>query len=166
MTERHIYVTKNQEIQGPYSPDEIQTRLISGHLLRSDLAWHQGVSEWKALSELFPSTPTRKHQRIGLVRWKISGLARASYYLGLFGIFLWITAFIPSKLLIARESTEESLIQHGLRMFKYASIGMSTIGISLAIFALLNKYSSKTKAIYGLIFNSILLVMYWVLLKY
>ena len=78
MTERHIYVTKNQEIQGPYTPDEIQTRLMSGHFLGNDLAWQQGVTEWIALSELFPSTPIRKHRRIRLVRRKFSGFARSS----------------------------------------------------------------------------------------
>ncbi len=166
MTERYIYVTKNQEIQGPYTPEEIQTRLMSGHFLSSDLAWHQGVSEWKALFELFPSTPIRKPQRISLVRRKFSGFARASYFIGLFGIFLWLIVFLPLTLLSGTENTEPTIVQQGLRVFKYACMLTNTFGVSLAFLALLNKYSSKTKAIYGLIFNSILLVMYWVLLKH
>lgn len=166
MTERHIYVTKNQEIQGPYSPEEIQTRMMSGHFLRNDLAWQQGVSEWKALSDLFPSTPTSKPRRISLVKRKFAGFARASFYIGLLGILLWLTVFLPGTLLTANESGDSSLIQHGLKIFKYLCMGMNALGISLAILAFVNKYSSKTKAIYGLIFNSILLVMYWTLLKH
>jgi len=166
MTERHIYVTKNQEIQGPYTPDEIQNRLISGHFLGNDLAWHQGISDWKVISELFPSTPIRKPRRIGLVRLKITGFARASYFIGLFGILIWLVIFLPTTLISRAGTIDQTTMQHGLRIFVYACMGINVFGISFGFLALLNKYSSKRKAIYGLIFNGILLVMYWALLKH
>ena len=164
MTERHFYVNKNQEIQGPYTPEEIQTRLTSGHFLQNDLAWHQGVSEWKALSELFPSTPIQKSRRVNLVRRKFSGFARASYFIGLFGILLLLIVFLPLTLVNGPGNTEPTPLQQALRVFQYASMVLNALGVGFALLALLNKYSSKTKAIYGLIFNSILLIMYWVLL--
>jgi hypothetical protein len=35
---------------GPYSESEVRTRLTSGTIALSDLAWHQGATEWKPLS--------------------------------------------------------------------------------------------------------------------
>jgi membrane protein YdbS with pleckstrin-like domain len=38
---------------GPYSESEVRSRLISGAINSSDLAWHEGVSDWAPLSS-FP----------------------------------------------------------------------------------------------------------------
>ena len=39
---------------GPYSESEILSRLSSGAIVPSDLAWHQGASEWAPLSSFAP----------------------------------------------------------------------------------------------------------------
>ena len=38
---------------GPYSESEVRSRLISGAIISSDLAWHEGASDWAPLSS-FP----------------------------------------------------------------------------------------------------------------
>lgn len=38
---------------GPYSESEVRSRLISGAINSSDLAWHEGASDWASLSS-FP----------------------------------------------------------------------------------------------------------------
>jgi GYF domain 2 len=165
MTDSHYYVTKNQEIQGPYTPEEIQARVKSGYFLNTDLAWQQGESQWQAIADLLPSpSPTAsKKKKHSLMRRKFSGFARTSFYIGIVGILLWLMVFLPGTVYFANEPTD-SLLRHTLRILKYICMGISIFGVGLSILAMTNKYSSKTRAIYGFIFNSVLLVMYWVLL--
>jgi membrane protein YdbS with pleckstrin-like domain len=44
---------------GPYSESEVRSRLISGAINSSDLAWHEGASDWAPLSSFaqFTSAP-------------------------------------------------------------------------------------------------------------
>ncbi len=44
---------------GPYSESEVRSRLLSGAILSSDLAWHEGASDWAPLSSFsqFPGRP-------------------------------------------------------------------------------------------------------------
>ncbi|RYG59736.1 DUF4339 domain-containing protein, partial [bacterium] len=41
-----IHITRNGQSFGPYSLDEVNAYLISGHLNGSDLAWHEGAAGW------------------------------------------------------------------------------------------------------------------------
>lgn len=43
---------------GPYSESEVRSRLISGAIVSSDLAWHEGAPDWAPLSS-FPQFATR-----------------------------------------------------------------------------------------------------------
>lgn len=47
-----IYLARNNQQAGPYSLEQINQMLVSQQVLLTDLAWHQGMSEWKALGEL------------------------------------------------------------------------------------------------------------------
>lgn len=47
-----IYLARNNQQAGPYSLEQINQMLASQQVLLTDLAWHQGMSEWKALGEL------------------------------------------------------------------------------------------------------------------
>ena len=47
-----IYLARNNQQAGPYSLDQINQMLASQQVLLTDLAWHQGMPEWKALGEL------------------------------------------------------------------------------------------------------------------
>jgi membrane protein YdbS with pleckstrin-like domain len=46
---------------GPYSESEVRSRLISGAINSSDLAWHEGASDWAPLFSFaqFTSTPRK-----------------------------------------------------------------------------------------------------------
>ena len=43
---------------GPYSESEVRSRLISGAIVSSDLAWHEGAPDWAPLSS-FPRFATK-----------------------------------------------------------------------------------------------------------
>ena len=47
-----IHVARDAQKFGPYSPDEVRTRLAAGELRETDLAWHEGLAGWQPLSSL------------------------------------------------------------------------------------------------------------------
>lgn len=47
-----IYLARNNQQAGPYSLEQLNQMLASQQVLLTDLVWHQGMSEWKALGEL------------------------------------------------------------------------------------------------------------------
>ncbi|AXQ22798.1 RDD family protein [Acinetobacter wuhouensis] len=47
-----IYLARNNQQAGPYSVEELNQMLASQQVLLTDLAWYQGMTEWKALGEL------------------------------------------------------------------------------------------------------------------
>jgi uncharacterized RDD family membrane protein YckC len=47
-----IYLARNNQQAGPYSLEQLNDMLASQQVLLTDLAWHQGMPEWKALGEL------------------------------------------------------------------------------------------------------------------
>lgn len=47
-----IYLARNNQQAGPYTLEQLNQMLSSQQVLLTDLAWHQGMTEWKALGEL------------------------------------------------------------------------------------------------------------------
>lgn len=47
-----IYLARNNQQAGPYTVEQLNQMLASQQVLLTDLAWHQGMAEWKALGEL------------------------------------------------------------------------------------------------------------------
>jgi len=54
-------IHRNGREIGPYSESEVQSRLTSGAISLSDLAWHEGATEWRPLSS-FDQFTTRARQ--------------------------------------------------------------------------------------------------------
>ncbi len=52
-----IYLARNNQQAGPYSLEQINQMLASQQVLLTDLAWHQGMPEWKALASPWWSRP-------------------------------------------------------------------------------------------------------------
>lgn len=47
-----IYLARNNQQAGPYTVEQVNQMLQSQQVLLTDLAWYQGMPEWKALGEL------------------------------------------------------------------------------------------------------------------
>ncbi|MDY6455929.1 RDD family protein [Acinetobacter faecalis] len=47
-----IYLARNNQQAGPYTVEQVNQMLASQQILLTDLAWHEGMVEWKALGEL------------------------------------------------------------------------------------------------------------------
>lgn len=47
-----IYLARNNQQAGPYTLEQVNQMLATGQVLLDDLAWHEGMPEWKKLGEL------------------------------------------------------------------------------------------------------------------
>jgi len=47
-----IYITRNGERYGPYSLAEVQADINAGNIQSTDLAWHEGVTDWSEVWQL------------------------------------------------------------------------------------------------------------------
>ena len=130
-----IYLARNNQQAGPYTLEQLNQMLASQQVLLTDLAWHEGMTEWKALGELTQGklvyTPTgyvppvhapiqnptisqikveNKTQTQELASINIRALAK------IIDLLLWIpAAAIPSFFLNADQVNELSSIQHKMQ---------------------------------------------------
>jgi len=49
-----IHIARNHQPFGAFSEDEIREGIVSGRFFSSDLAWCEGMPEWKSLGEMAP----------------------------------------------------------------------------------------------------------------
>ncbi len=49
----HYFIGRNGEQLGPYSEAQIREQLSAGAIGPDDLAWHEGLADWKPVRELF-----------------------------------------------------------------------------------------------------------------
>lgn len=54
---QHIYITLDGKEFGPYDADRTRDALQQRHLLPSDYAWFEGLSDWTPLSEIIVAIP-------------------------------------------------------------------------------------------------------------
>ena len=52
-----IYITRDGGQYGPYTQEEVISYVNAGNFTPSDLAWHEGYSEWLPISQLVLLTP-------------------------------------------------------------------------------------------------------------
>lgn len=58
---QQYFVLINGEQQGPFTVDQLKGYLAIGQFQYTDLAWHEGLPDWKPLGE-FPEFPQRTHR--------------------------------------------------------------------------------------------------------
>lgn len=133
-----IYLARNNQQAGPYTIEQLNQMLASQQVLLTDLAWHQGMTEWKALGELTqgqlvytpvgyvaPSitTPESNHQNSTIQ--KVSVEKKAPQELASFGsrisakfldLLLWLpAAAIPSFFLEPNQITQLNALQQKMQ---------------------------------------------------
>lgn len=47
-----IFLARNNQQAGPYNLDELNAMLANGQVKLTDLMWHKGMAEWKAIGEV------------------------------------------------------------------------------------------------------------------
>jgi len=127
-----LYVYKNDQQLGPFDETQIAEGLNSGYFTAHDLAWHDGLSEWKQLGELLknPETPpplptnpqlenpsiiqTNVQQGAMIGGWVCFALGIVTMYLSMWTFFiygpLFLAAFILSILAMAQKRIAGGII--------------------------------------------------------
>ena len=133
-----IYLARNNQQAGPYTLEQLNQMLTSQQVLLTDLVWHEGMTEWKALGELphgklvyqpigynpAPSEPT-PFQNQDVHQVKIEKKAALNNELAsiptrvlakVIDLLLWLpAAAIPSFFLKAEQFNELSEIQQKMQ---------------------------------------------------
>lgn len=52
-----IFIAKNGEKTGPFSEAQVREMLAAGSASATDLAWHEGMADWKPLGQVLPAQP-------------------------------------------------------------------------------------------------------------
>ena len=133
-----IYLARNNQQAGPYTLEQLNQMLTSQQVLLTDLVWHEGMTEWKALGELTqgklvyepigynPATPeSAPFQNQDIHQVKIEKKAALNNELAsiptrvlakVIDLLLWLpAAAIPSFFLKAEQFNELSEIQQKMQ---------------------------------------------------
>ena len=52
-----IFIHRDGQQHGPYTPEDIKGHLASGSIKPEELAWHEGLADWKPVGTLIPDSP-------------------------------------------------------------------------------------------------------------
>lgn len=87
-----IHISRNGQSYGPYTNDEFLNHVKTGHIGPMDLAWHEGIIEWKPLntfqgfenifanSPLAPNEPQPSYHHVALWKFTIFSLCSLGLY--------------------------------------------------------------------------------------
>ena len=98
-TPMEIYVFKHDRQKGPYTLEEIDDQLEKGFLQPTDLAWHDGLEDWKKIEVIMgrvpsgsggPKLPPSPYP----LNVRTSGLAIASLVCGILSLLTGVTALL------------------------------------------------------------------------
>jgi uncharacterized RDD family membrane protein YckC len=53
-----IHIAKNGQRMGPYSETQVRDMLAAGSIATTDLAWYEGMTDWKPVGEVLPGSAT------------------------------------------------------------------------------------------------------------
>lgn len=155
-----IYLARNNQQAGPYSLEQINQMLASQQVLLTDLAWHQGMTEWKALGELTqgklvyepigyvplntaPETTTTSHTNPSISKVDVSkknanneqASLNSRILAKILDLFLWIpAAAIPSFFLNETQVAQLSEIQ---KQMQNASNSAQAVKLQEELFTLI-----------------------------
>ena len=51
-----IHIAKNGQRMGPYSETQVREMLAAGSIATTDLAWYEGMADWKPVSQVLPAS--------------------------------------------------------------------------------------------------------------
>src|SRR5437868_6300516 len=100
-----IFVTKNQQQQGPFTVDDVRGRIASGQLAVSDFGWHKGLAGWVPLSQLLSSGAGGQVDPPP-IPMKSCGFAKASFIMGMVGMVGW-AVFLGANIVLMKSGVKE-----------------------------------------------------------
>ncbi len=146
-----IYLAKNEQKFGPYTPDEVRARIAAGQVSESDPGWHAGLAAWLPVSQVLASLPVGLDAAPPLSNK--SGLATASFIVAMLGIGAWFILIVAAAAGVSAGAGDTSPLMVGVGLFMFAGIAGNLVGVGLGVAALTKSISNKWMAVTGVIVN-------------
>jgi len=167
-----IHVARNKEKLGPYSPEEVRSRLAAGQLSGDDLGWREGLAQWVPLGVVMsslpitsstvaapaiPVLPTPAPAPTPTAPLKKSGLAKASFIIGVVTSCVWLLVFVVIAITVAphpdSRPADPFMILVGLALL--ANLLANLVGLILGSVVILKPIPNRWMAILGVAINSV-----------
>src|SRR5262245_13462242 len=146
-----IYISREQQQLGPYTVAEARSRIITGQLLGSDLAWHQGLAEWVTLSEILSKQgqPVKGPPTTTLL---FSNYGVASFVACIIGGVCWPILLIIAAVMSDKMEKDE-LAAGIIGLFLILGLVTNILGTIGGILAVVKPCRNRWMGIVGIIFN-------------
>ena len=131
----NITIARGTEQFGPYTLEEIQSYLASGHLTYSDLHWTDGMPDWRPLSERFSAPQAAMPPAYGAMTSGISYAKDPAALTRFVVIMLWVSLGIEvitllgdfaQMSLLNRPYTHEEALANDSRPVSYTHLTLPT----------------------------------------
>ena len=125
-----IHITKNGKQSGPYSESHVRDMLESGLLSRSDLAWHDGLTDWmpqQSVLSLTSPPPVREFTSSVNEQIANSMLAERGTRLGaaILDFLIFVGCMIPGIVLLAAANIDDTMMGFGVILLCIAIPGVA-----------------------------------------
>lgn len=130
-----------------------------GTVSPSDLAWHEGLAGWVAVSEVLPAKPGAPIVSPPFARSAKTELGFAAFVIGVAGVPLWFIVLV-----IAGRLGSGSHYMAMLGVGLIALVLVNAVGLTLGLVALSDKGERNPRTIIGVSLNSIEVIGFVLLL--
>lgn len=154
-----IYIARDGQQTGPISMEQLVTMADQGTVSPSDLAWHEGLAGWVAVSEVLPPKPGAPIVSPSVARSAKTELGFAAFVIGVAGVPLWFIVLV-----IAGRLGSGSHYMAMLGVGLIALVLVNAVGLTLGLVALSDKGERNPRTIIGVSLNSIEVIGFVLLL--
>lgn len=145
-----IYVQRGEHRLGPFSLEEVRSKLESEELMPKEPAWHAGLTSWISLGVVLNAEVDKlapKHSRAGISSAVLAGMSLLAVLVLLFSFMLEDYMGKDGTLFLIR-----SLVFMGL-------VGSSLSGMVLGFVGSFAKKSKQEWVLTGLVVNGLILLV-------
>ena len=150
----NIFVHKNQQQVGPFNEEELRSKVVSGEFFGSDLAWHDGLTNWQPLERVLVMVPGSPGSMPPVPR-QSSGLATASFIIAVAGFIGWIAIFAFAGLRVGSGVRPHDPVLAMVGLITLAGIPTNLLGAILGLVVVSKPASNRWMAIIGAVFNGL-----------
>lgn len=151
---KQIYIRRGEQRLGPFSLEEVRSKLETGEFKLEEPAWHVGLAGWSSLGAIVqsgavPAEKGRKHSPAGIGSGVSAGV---SLVMGLLLVYL-VLHLLPAQAAGSRQVT--------LMLVGFLAIGLifiSFLGVVLGCISCFSKKREKGWSTLGLVANGLILV--------
>ena len=154
-----IYIARDGQQTGPVSMEDLVAMAGHGTVSASDLAWHEGLAGWVAVSEVLGTKTGAPVLSPPIVRSSKTRLGVAGFVIAVACVPLWFVILVIAGSL-RNQSQYMAMLGFGL----VALLLVNAVGLTLGLVALSDKDARKRLTIIGVSLNSIAIIGFVLLL--